>query len=80
MFDRDRKIGTQPDAYHEYGYSTGTPPQGNHVPADDVFGDEEGAQVINTPAKPQQQSQLLTSSADPIPDHELAPRRRPDDS
>lgn len=45
MFDHDKKKGHQPDTYHEYGYSTGTPPQENYAPADDVFGNEEGAQV-----------------------------------
>lgn len=60
MFDHDRKKGQQPDAYHEYGYSTGTPPQENHGPADDVFGDEEGAQVTRTPSQHQELS--LTGS------------------
>lgn len=50
MLDHDRKKGHQPDTYHEYGYSTGTPPREN--PADDVFGNEEGAQVTKAPANP----------------------------
>ncbi|KAG6359769.1 hypothetical protein INS49_010821 [Diaporthe citri] len=45
MFDHDKKKGQQPGIYHEYGYSTGSPPQANYAPTDDVFGDEEGAQI-----------------------------------
>lgn len=50
MFDRDRKKSHQADTYQEYGYSTGSPPQENHAPADEVFGDEEGAQVTHAQA------------------------------
>lgn len=50
MFDHDKKKGHQPDTYQEYGYSTGTPPQENYTPADDVFGNEEGAQVTRHPS------------------------------
>lgn len=53
MPDQYRKKGLQPDTYNEYGYSTGTPPQENQPPADDVFGNEEGAQVTKSPANPQ---------------------------
>lgn len=45
MFNHDRKKGSPPDTYNEYGYSTETPRHDVHPPADDVFGDEEGAQV-----------------------------------
>lgn len=51
MFDHDKKKGQQPDTYHEYGYSTGTPPQESYTPADDVFGNEEGAQVTRHPSR-----------------------------
>lgn len=45
MFKHDGKKGHRPDTYHEYGYSTETPRHEDPRPADDVFGDEEGAQV-----------------------------------
>ncbi|KAI3395784.1 hypothetical protein diail_867 [Diaporthe ilicicola] len=45
MLDHDRRKGYQPDNYQEYGLSAEAPPQEQYAPADDVFGNEDGAQI-----------------------------------
>jgi hypothetical protein len=65
MFKHYGKKGHQPDTYHEYGYSTETPRQ-DHAPADDVFGDEEGAQVRQQfPGQPPNTRQTLPLTVPP---------------